>query len=194
MLFGLSLGAIIGLHMLTLDCPKPRKFITYGAPVSAGDIHLPVEMKLFYRLYMRMRRKKERAIWFARTFMVNPFVLRVVFAIRYLGYKGYARIITNQVHLTANMHPRAWVELIDDIFTYDFPKNGMRFTVPALHVYNKYDNILDIAKMTKRLTIIFPSSKTITLAEKLHAPLGPVDKAWVRRLAGPVIHFLHEET
>lgn len=192
-LFGLSLGAIIGFHMLMLDCPKPRKFITYGAPVAASDIRLPPEMKFFYRFYSLLRRRKERAVWFARTFMVNPAVLAIVFGLRYVGYKGYLKIIANQVHLTANMHPRAWVELIDDIFSYDFPADGMRFSVPALHMYNKYDNILDIEKMGRRLVRLFPLSRMILLEEKLHAPLGPVDRAWVTRLATPMMHFLEDE-
>ncbi len=190
-LIGLSLGAIIGIEMLTLRCPRPNKFISYGAPLAASDIHLPREMKLFLGLYRMVFRQRERAEWFARHVLVNPSVLRIVFGIKFLGQKGYRNIVRHQVHLTANMHPRAWVELIDDIFSYDYPKNGQRFAIPALHMFNKHDNILDVPSLSARLQRIFPMSTIALLEMKYHAPLGPIEKEVVARHMKPMMQFLH---
>jgi len=189
-LFGLSLGAIIGLEMLIMGCERPRRFVTYGAPMGAADIHLPAEMQLLLRTFQVLSRKKRLAVWFCKACIVNPTVLRIVFGIKYLGQKGYRDIVANQVRLTANMSPRAWVELIGDIFSYDYPKENERFAIPALHIYNRHDNIMDVPAMTKRLAKIFPLSKIFLLEETLHAPPGTMDKEKIGKQMKPMVKFL----
>lgn len=190
-LFGISLGGIIAIRMLELGIPPPKHLVVFGAPIHGEYIHLPPDGRLGYFFYRLVRRNRDTAIWFTRAIMQNPVILPVVFGIRFFGYKGYTRIIAHQIRLTRMMHPRAWVEVIEDVFSMRLPEEGLRFWVPTMLIYNKYDNVVDVKKTIHELKKIFPRSQTYFLNDKLHAPVGPMAKDELTPRIRPILSFLN---
>src|SRR3990170_3041604 len=116
--------------------------------------------------------------------------LTLYFRLLYRHERHIDQVIRHQIKLTSQMNSRAWVELIYDIFSLHLKKENLIFNIPATLIYNIHDDILDTPKSIAGMKKIFPDSHVINVNLTRHAPSGPIDKAFVKRLIKPLLPTL----
>ncbi len=190
-MLAISFGGVIAIRMLEIGVVSPRKLVMYGVPLDAAHIHLSWGQRIVLSSYQIVAKNKRRAETFARYFFGTPWIISAVFAIKFIGQKQYWKIVAHQTRLTVTIHPKAWVELLKEIFSLRLSEEPLQFTVPALLVYHKHDNMLDVPQAVAGMRRIFPNSQTIIIPEGLHAPVAPITEKeaaiWVSALL-PMIH------
>ena len=176
--------------MFEMGTPLPEKLVVYGAPYDRQYIHPEPAQRLALFFYRFFRGNKKTAERFIRNVLCNQALLVVVFGIRYLGHKNYLQVIRHQVHLTVTVHPRAWMDIIDDVFSLRLSQEDIQFEVETLLVYNKTDNILDVPPTVAGMQKIFPNSQTKIFTNGLHAPASPLSEEDVKLWAEAILPLL----
>lgn len=189
-MLSLSLGTIIAIRMMQMGAPMPQKFIIYGAPYDKSTIRPSPGQRFILAILRGIGGKKSRAVWFARAFICNRFLLTIIFGIRCIGYKKYRETVKHQVHLTALIHPRVWIEVIDDVLSLQLSAERISFPVDTVLIYNKHDNILDVPRAIAGMKRIFPNATVKILSHGLHAPLNPFTPSQVHAWAAQLLPLM----
>lgn len=193
-LCGFSFSSVIIIRMLAYASIRPKSVILCASFSDGAAIRLEPVARVLVRFIRWLYRKSPSCAYrLAERLLGNRMFLSGLFFVWYglKGARNLRSIISHQIALTIAMHPHAWVECIDDIFSTALSSQTWRFRVPALLVFPKHDNIIDTTATRRTLTRLFPTHRVITVQFTKHAPWEPMDKQFVRTLLDPVLSSLH---
>lgn len=198
LLAGFSLGAIIAIRMLEHRCKasQPSRLTTLK-PIE----HVMLVGGIYDSDLFKFPRKFAWAIEILkRTDPDNPIIYKLAdfclhdrkflkwfLTMVYKNEPDLPKVIEHQTELTLNMHTRAWLELVHDIFNLHFSSEFLKFDIPATLVNNISDDILDGKKTTEGLLKMFPKGKNFNIILPRHSPKGPIDIEFVDKLLKPLL-------
>lgn len=183
-IFGGSMGGIVGLYLAINHLKKIKKLVLFGTPINQ-QFYKFNRLKLGFLKFFARRVSTGGILCKTLQTLVNSKTLWYL-TLRFflLPSEKDSRIIQYEAERWRSCSMKIWGETLFDCLNIDFQGKRERIKTPTLVIFATGDKYIAVEETLKEYKKLFENLEIVEVDIKSHLPKGPVTDSFLTNLEG----------